>query len=178
MIDTPRLLLRPYALTDFDAIHALRSDAETMRFIGGKALTREESWQRLMRAAGHWALLGFGFFVVVEKAGGRVIGEAGLMRAERGLGEQFDPYPEAGWLLSPQGRGHGYAQEAMRAALAWFAESHGPSRSVCIIDPANAASLRLAQKLGYKAFGTTHYKDSEVTMLERGGRPGESERRE
>lgn len=167
MLDTPRLLLRPYALADFDAIHELRSDPETMRFIGGRGLTREESWQRLQRGAGHWALLGYGFFIVVEKASGAVVGEAGLMRAERGLGERFDPYPEAGWLLAPQARGRGYAWEAVAAAHDWFAAHHGGSRSVCIIDPANAASLRLAQKLGYKDFGTTRYQDSVVSMLAR-----------
>lgn len=167
MLDTPRLLLRPHRLADYDAIYGLRSDADSMRFIGGKGLTREESWQRLQRAAGQWALLGYGFFVITDKATGAVIGEGGLMRAERGLGADFDPYPEAGWLLAPQARGHGYALEAMTAVHDWFAARHGGTRSVCIINPANAPSLRLAQKLGYRSFGEAHYHDSPVTMLER-----------
>lgn len=167
MIETERLLLRPPCREDFDAVHRMRSDPEVVRFIGGKPLSREEAWQRLTRSAGNWALLGYGFFAVVEKASGRLAGEAGLMQAHRGLGERFDPFPEAGWIFAREAQGRGYATEAMLAAQDWFARSVGVARTVCIIAPENGASLRVAAKLGYTAFGSACYHDSTVIMLER-----------
>lgn len=168
MIETERLLLRRPSRADFDAVHRMRSDPDVVRFVGGKPLSREEAWQRLTRSAGNWALLGFGFFAVVEKASGDLVGEAGLMQAHRGLGEAFDPFPEAGWIFAREAQGKGYATEAMLAAHGWFAETVGAQRSVCIIAPENAASLRVAAKLGYTPFGSACYHDSTVTMLERG----------
>lgn len=167
MIETDRLLLRPPTLEDADAVYRMRSDPELMRFIGGKALSREEAWQRLLRSAGHWSLLGYGFFMVVERAGGHVIGEAGLMESRRGLGELFDPFPEAGWVFAGEATGRGYATEAARAAHDWFSSRSPARRTVCIIDPANAASLHVAAKLGYQSFGTVSYRKSTITMLER-----------
>src|SRR3546814_17524593 len=63
---------------------------------GGCALHRrqplspEEAWNRLLRYAGHWTLLGYGIFAVVEKASGRFIGETGIADFHRGLGDDFD----------------------------------------------------------------------------------------
>ncbi|MEZ2405540.1 GNAT family N-acetyltransferase [Bosea sp. RCC_152_1] len=167
MIETERLLLRRPSREDLDPIHAMRSDPEVVRFIGGKALSREEAWQRLTRSAGNWALLGYGFFAVVEKASGRLVGEAGLMQAHRGLGERFDPFPEAGWVFTREAQGRGYATEAALASHDWFGRVVGASRTVCIIAPENLGSMRVAAKLGYTPFGSACYHDATVTMLER-----------
>jgi len=167
MIETERLLLRRPSREDLDAIHRMRSDPAVVRFIGGKPLSREEAWQRLTRSAGNWALLGYGFFAVIERASGRLVGEAGLMQAHRGLGTSFDPFPEAGWVLSRDVQGRGYATEAGLVAHDWFERSFGHQRTVCIIAPENAASRRVAAKLGYTPFGSACYHDSPVTMLER-----------
>ncbi len=167
MIETERLILRRPELGDLDAVHAMRSDPQVVRFIGGKPITREEAWHRLTRSAGNWALLGYGMFAVVEKAGGGLMGEVGLMQACRDLGPDFDPYPEAGWALAKAAQGKGYATEAGQAALDWFDRSFGRKRSVCIIDPGNTASLGVAAKLGYSPFGSTVYHEKTLTMLER-----------
>lgn len=167
MIDTPRLTLRPYALDDFEAIYQLRSNPEVMRFIGGKGLSREETWHRLLRGAGHWSLLGYGLFCVFETSSGRFIGETGLMRAHRDLGERFDPFPEAAWVFETAFHGKGYASEAVRAAHDWFSRQRPGTKTVCIIAPENVASLRVADKLGYNTIGTANYQDRPVTMLER-----------
>jgi RimJ/RimL family protein N-acetyltransferase len=167
MIETARLTLRLPTLDDFEAIHAMRSDPEVVRFVGGKTLSREEAWHRLQRSAGHWSLLGYGLFAVVERESGLMLGEVGLMRGKRGLGETFDPYPEAAWILSRATHGKGYATEAAQAAHDWFARTHAATRTVCIINPENVGSLQVARKLGYRSFGTTCYHDDMLTMLER-----------
>lgn len=167
MIETENLRLRRPEIDDLDAIHAMRSDPDVVRYLGGRALSREEAWHRLTRIAGHWALRGYGMFVAVERHSSAFVGEIGLFDGCRGLSPQFDNAPEAGWILAAEAHGKGYASEAAAAAHGWFAATHGARRSVCIIAPENVASLRVAQKLGYKGFGQVEYQDHTVLMLER-----------
>jgi len=167
MLDTERLRLRPPQADDLDALHAWRSDAAVVRFVGGRTLDREEAWQRLLRIAGHWSLFGHGLFMVEEKASGAVIGEVGLFYGRRDLGPDFDLAPEIGWILAAAVHGKGYASEAARAAQDWFAATQGDRRCVCMIDPAHEASFRVASKLGYKSYRSTDYHGSSVTLLER-----------
>lgn len=57
--------------------------------------------------------------------------------------------------------------EAMTAALDWFDEHAFSSRSVCIIEPRNTASIRLAEKLGFDYYGQGCYRNSDVNKYER-----------
>lgn len=167
MIETERLLLKPYALDDFEAYHAIVSDSSVMRFIGGAPLTAEDAWSRILRYAGHWKLMGFGMFAVRDRVSGDMIGETGLFEYRRGLGEDFDRSPEAGWIFRIDAHGKGYAFEAAQAAHDWLDTNRGRARTVCMIGPENASSLRLAQKLGYAPFGKRRYKEDDVIVLER-----------
>lgn len=169
VLDTERLRLRGHRLDDFDACLALASDPVAVRFIFQKPLTPEEVWARLLRSAGHWALLDHGLFAVEERATGRMIGEVGLADFRRGLGSDFDGVPECAWLMSGDVHGKGYATEAVRAAIGWMEARFAPARTVCIIDPDNAASLGVAAKLDYKAYGEAEYKGRPVIKLQRGG---------
>ena len=166
MIDTARLRLRPHRLDDLDALTAIYGDAEVVRFIGGQPLSREELWNRLLRYYGHWSLLGFGLWAIEERGSGRLIGNAGFADFHRGLGNDFDGVPEAAWILVADAHGRGLAAEAMAAALQWL-DARGERRSVCIIDAANAASLRLATRLGYRVFAERAYRDKPVLLHER-----------
>lgn len=168
MIETERLILRPHSIADFEALCAMNADPVTRKFVGGGVpIPREECWHRLMRYAGHWAFFGYGMFAIIEKDSGRFVGETGLADFHRGLGEAFDPFPEAGWMLSSTVFGKGYATEAVTAAHRWFEANRPEARTVCIIDPGNTASVKVAEKLGYRPFGETRYKDAPVTMYER-----------
>ncbi len=122
-----------------------------MRFVGG-IYDRQENWARILRYMGHWAAFGYGLFAVEEKQSGRYVGNVGFARFERGLGDDFDPSPEAAWMLAQWAEGRGYATEAMQAAIDWYEGRFGRERLVCIIDPANLASLRLAERLGFRVY--------------------------
>ncbi len=167
MVETARLRLRPHRIADFEACCALTSDPEAVRMIYRTPMSREETWHRLMRFAGHWALLGYGLFVVEDRATGRVIGEAGLADFHRGLGDDFDPFPEFAWIVAHDMHGRGYATEAARGALGWMAANFAPPQTVCIIDPENAPSLGVAKKLGFAVFGEAQYKNKAVLKLRR-----------
>lgn len=95
MIDTERLTLTKPSLVDFNESYAMSSDAAVAEFIGGKPATKEDAWNKLLRNIGHWTTFGYGIFTVREKVGGGFVGEVGLAHFSRGLGEAFDPFPEA-----------------------------------------------------------------------------------
>ena len=166
-LTTPRLILRPHRLDDFEACRSLHTDREAVRMIYQKPPTREESWHRMLRFVGHWALLGYGLLLVEERATGRAVGEVGLGDFHRGLGDDFDPFPEFAWMISSDVHGRGYATEAAQAMLDWMEAAFAPSRTVCIIDPENGPSLRVAEKLGFHPFGHAAYKDKPIVKLRR-----------
>ena len=168
MIETERLILRQNIPTDFDAFRAMYDDPEVVKHIGnGQPGTTQDSWFRFLRFIGHWSVLDYGFFAVIDKASGLFLGQTGLAEFRRGLGEDFDPYPEAGWMFVKAAHGQGYATEAARAAHEWFDARHGRQRTVCIIDAANAASIGVAEKLGYSLIGERPYRDEMVLVFER-----------
>lgn len=168
VVETERLILRPHSRADFAAYHAMNVDPRVIRYVAsGKPMTEEESWNRMLRNAGFWPILGYGLFAVIEKSSGQFIGISGLADFHRGLGDDFDPFPEAGWSSAGDVQGKGYAPEAASAAHEWFHAKFGPQRTVCIIDPDNAPSLRVADKIGYRAYGEAVYHDKRVLKLER-----------
>ena len=154
------------ARTDFRDSAALWADPIVTRHIGGRPSTEEEVWGRLMRYVGHWAVLGFGYWIVRDKEG-RFVGEVGFADWRRELEPSFDGAPEAGWVLAPAFHGRGYATEAVRAALAWGDERFDGARTVCMIDPHNQPSIRVAEKAGYAQYARTLYKGEPTVLFER-----------
>lgn len=166
VIETERLILRGQRREDFEAFLQIWSDPEVTRFIGGKPSKREEAWNRLLRNIGHWEEMGFGPWMICEKDGGALIGDIGFANFQRTLEPSFGETPEIGWVMSPTVHGKGYASEAIAAALAWGDANFEGPRTVCIIDPGNAASLRVAAKNGFREYARADY-SGEVVLLER-----------
>jgi RimJ/RimL family protein N-acetyltransferase len=82
-VESARLLLRGHRQEDYAGCAALWGDPEVTRYIGGRPLTKEEVWARLLRYAGHWLRMGYGFWVVEEKATGKFVGEVGYANLQR-----------------------------------------------------------------------------------------------
>jgi RimJ/RimL family protein N-acetyltransferase len=193
ILETARLTLRGHQPDDLEASAAMWGDAQVTRHIGGRppgvctrlkgailrtgtgrssrfarrGLAREEAWTKLLRYAGHWTWLGFGYWVVTETASGRFVGEVGFADFRRDIEPPLGEAPEIGWVLVPSVHGRGYATEAVRAALAWGDAHFGPRRTVCLIAPGNAASLRVADKCGYREVARTTYHGDATILLER-----------
>ena len=165
--ETKRLILRRHAAIHYQSFFTLSADPRMCHFLGRGPADSAEAWMRLLRHAGHWSLYGYGFLAIEEKATGCFVGEAGVAHFKRGLGPDFDSVPEAGWAIAPWAQGHGYATEAARAALQWIEGRFGQRRTVCLIHSGNAASLRVAEKLGYRAMGACTYRDYPARTFER-----------
>ncbi len=165
IIETERLRLRRHRVDDFAACAAMWADPAVTRYLGRDPLTVEEVWARLLRYVGHWALLGFGFWALEEKGSGRLIGDLGFMDFKRGLDPSLDDVPEIGWILASHAHGKGYATEAVRAVVAWGESRFGSARTACIINPENAASIRVAEKCGYEEKLVTSYRGHRVILF-------------
>jgi RimJ/RimL family protein N-acetyltransferase len=139
----------------------------------GQPLSGEESWNRLLRYVGHWALLNFGYWVVEEKGTGTYIGDVGFadwkrnLEPSHGLLNAESGTPEIGWILTSSSHGRGYATEAARAAIAWGDEQFGASPTACIIHPENLPSIRVAEKCGYRKVQMTTYKGQPTIVFVR-----------
>jgi RimJ/RimL family protein N-acetyltransferase len=92
--------------------------------------------------AGIWVLRGYGQWAVEVKATGELVGRAGVWFPEGW------PEIEAGWVIGRDHWGSGYATEAGREALRQAFATLGVTHVISLIDPANVASRRVAEKLG------------------------------
>jgi RimJ/RimL family protein N-acetyltransferase len=167
VLETERLRLRGHRVEDFAACTAMWSDPVVTRYISGRTFTAEEVWARLLRYVGHWTLLGFGFWLIEERETGSFVGEAGLAEFQRDLDPPIHGVPEMGWVLAQQFQGKGYATEAVRAAADWGDRRFAGARTVCLIHPENRASVRVAEKCGYRPLPPATYKGQATLMFER-----------
>lgn len=135
--------LRQFRESDLDAWARIAADPETMRFIGGgEPLSRSEAWRSLGYLLGHWELRGYGLWAAEERASGALVGRIGLYRPEGW------PGLEVGWLVARERWGEGFATEGAHAALDHAFAHVGAERVISVIQPGNAASIRVAEKLG------------------------------
>jgi RimJ/RimL family protein N-acetyltransferase len=142
-VETDRLVLRPFREDDLDEYAQMVGDPDVMRFIGdGHTHDREEAWKGIALALGHWQLRGYGLWAVVERASGALVGRSGLYNPEGW------PGLEVGWLLARTCWGCGYATEAGRASLDYAWRQVGADHVISMIHPDNAASIRVAERLG------------------------------
>jgi len=142
---TQRLELRPFVPADADALAHVLSDAEALRF-WGPPLSPDEALARIERSRASLRRDGFGRFAVVVRETGELVGDAGLSRTDVEGAEEI----ELGWAVAREQWGRGYATEA---GAAWRDRALGPlglGRIVSLIRPENAASRRVAEKLGMR----------------------------
>ncbi len=151
-LGTERLRLRRFTPADLEPLLGVFGDPEVMRYVGAerRPLDQPEVAALMALAESQWQRQGFGLLAVVERETGRLIGEAGLQPLEQG------PDIETGYTLARAAWGRGYATEAARAILRWGFAGLGLQRVVAVADPANAASLRVLDRLGMTRLGVRH----------------------
>ena len=167
-VETERTWMRPHKAEDFDDVAAMWAEPAVVRHISGKPSTRRDSWTRLLRYIGHWSALGYGYWAVIDKQTSAFLGEVGFADFKRELDPSLAGMAEIGWVLRPSAHGRGLATETVCAAVAW-GDAHLPQdRTFCLIDPDHAASIRVAEKVGYELLARTTYQGQPALALARG----------
>jgi RimJ/RimL family protein N-acetyltransferase len=144
VLDTERLALRWLEPGDARFILELTNDPEWLRFIGDRGIRSLDDAGRYI-AAGPRAMcerLGFGLCCAERRDDGTAIGVCGLIKRD------WLDDADIGFALLPTFRGCGYAFEAAAATLRYGRGQLGLPRIAAIVSPANAASIRLLEKLG------------------------------
>ena len=167
LLRTERLELWRPRLGDMPGLVELIAADETRRFLGSAKPDEKGQFEKLLRNVGGWALYGYGSFYVRLRGMSDIVGSCGVFHTWRGFGQGMDDAPEAGWIIRRDRWGEGIAGEAMRAALAWFDETHGPRWIAAMIEEGNAASQKVAAALGFVEYGRQEYEDSPLILYER-----------
>jgi RimJ/RimL family protein N-acetyltransferase len=169
-IETARLRLRAIRTDDLDRWADVCADPEVVRHLGGTIFSREDTWRRLLATAGSWAMLGYGYWAVERREGGGMIGHAGFSDFKREIAPSIEGLPEMGWVFAREAQGQGYASEAVDVGLAWADEALNRPKIAAIINHDNAASIRLAEKAGFRVREEAQYKGEPILIFRRPAR--------
>ena len=159
MIETERLLLRPFTMDDLDEAAAIFAKPEVFWWAERRGLTREETETMLKeRFIARWEEQGFGHFAVIRKSDERLLGYTGL-GIPRFLPEVL-PAVEIGYRFDPDAWGHGYATEASAASLDYGFETVGLERIIAIYHIENVRSGMVMERLGMRVERDTVHPES------------------
>ena len=150
ILETERLVLRPFRDDDTDPLFELMQDPDVVRYIGDRRIpTRQECWRAIAAWIGHWVLRGYGLWAVDDRESGALVGRIGLINPVDW------PGPEIGYTVGKRWWGRGLATEGARAAMDWAFSTLDFDELISLIDPANTASIGVATKLGETPKGET-----------------------
>ena len=149
VLETERLRLRRFRLDDIDAMHAAFGSARAMRYWSTLPLkSRAETAKRVrgmmkIDVQDQWLR-----WAIARRRDDACIGMINYYARN----EQSRRL-ELGWILVPRHHGKGYAREATRAVIRYCIDVLGTHRIEALIMPENAASIRLAESVGFKLEG-------------------------
>ena len=166
-LETERLVLRAFRAEDLDPLAAMWTHPDVVRFIGGQALSREDTWRRQLAACGQWPYTGWGYWIAELKSSGEVVGQVGFADFKREMEPSIEGEPELGYVFSPTVHGQGIAGEACAAVLEWGDANLDAASYPAIISPGNDASIRLAERLGFERAPDATYRNETISLFRR-----------
>lgn len=146
LLETQRLSLRQFTLTDAPFVLELVNEPAWLRFIGDRGVKTLADAEAYLRKGPltSYTQNGFGLYLVELKDSHVPIGMCGLIKRD-GLDDV-----DIGFAFLTHYWGYGYASEAASAVLRWGSQAFGLKRLVAIVDPENSASIHVLQKIGMR----------------------------
>jgi ribosomal-protein-alanine N-acetyltransferase len=141
-----RLRYRAPRMDDFEPYHAFCA-SERSRGVGGPYPHRAQAFERLAGLIGHWALRGYGRWMVADRESDAPLGVVGILYPEDW------PEPEIAWSLFAEAEGRGIAYEAAQVARRYAYETLGWTTIISCVKPENTRSAALARRLGARPDG-------------------------
>jgi RimJ/RimL family protein N-acetyltransferase len=144
VLETERLILRHLEMGDLDALQRLYGDPQMRAYFPEGMRTRAETREEL-----EWFLHGhpehpeLGLWATVERRTGDFLGRCGLLPWTI----EGTPEVELAYLIDKARWGEGFATEAARGIIRYATAELGLARLICLIKPANAASVAVAKKV-------------------------------
>jgi RimJ/RimL family protein N-acetyltransferase len=162
VMETERLLIRKITRKDIDALLAIMGKPEVM-YAWEHGFTKKDVRKWINRQLTRYRKDGFGYFAVILKENGTLIGQAGLMKSTINGNEAV----ELGYILDNVYWHNGYGTEAARACLEYAFGELAQKTICCSIRPENGASIRVAERLGMTLCGshTVIYNEKEMPHL-------------
>ena len=156
MIETTRLILRPFRLSDHADMLEYQSNPEVVKYIPWPARTPEQVQEALEKGLtltklenqGDWVLLS-----IELKESKKVIGQLNIS-----IVSEKNKHAEFGYVINPAYSGNGYINEASKAFLTWAFKNHNLHRISAVMDQRNPKSRAVAEKLGLR-LEATHLED-------------------
>jgi RimJ/RimL family protein N-acetyltransferase len=148
---TARLHMRLPTACDVETVADIHRDPDVSRYVLGLApdcVTIDSAWRNIALMLGHWQLCGIGAWLVEERASGAVIGRVGFWNPPGWPGVELT------WLIRRSHWDQGFATEAAGAAIKWAQLHTKLDRLISLIQPENARSIRVADKLGMRMIGS------------------------
>ncbi len=147
LLETSRLRLRPFAMTDLEFLHRLWIEPRMRKYLwDDKTISLETAAEIIGDSIASFGSNGYGFWTINLKNAPGLIGFSGLRQFESELSDR--PEVEILYGLSPEYWGRGIAGEAARAVLRFGFEEIGLEKIFAGADPPNYASFRVMEKTG------------------------------
>ena len=151
VIESERLLLRKWNDEDAAAVEDIYLKPKVMKFIPGGVWSPERTARVIARMRELDIEQGFGFYPILVKSLGKIIGHCGLGYLEQ------TPEIEVAYVLDSSYWGQGYASEAARATIAYGFSRLNISRIVAVAFPENARSIGVMRSIGMTPLGAAHH---------------------
>ncbi|WP_252581081.1 GNAT family N-acetyltransferase [Legionella lytica] len=162
-LETKNLIINTPALSDFNDLYALQSDADVMKYIGQGVRTEAEVLSGLEKAIAHYQKHNFSLGSVFAKESKVFVGRAGLIYLAY---DDSQPDIEVGYALTKNAWNKGYGTELARALIHWGFAHLEVEKLVGVINPNNERSQRVLEKAGMNYVGCSRYWNNEVSLYE------------
>jgi ribosomal-protein-alanine N-acetyltransferase len=160
ILETERLILRPWTLEDADALFEICRDSDVMLHIGNRKPYEsvDDAVKFLNWAVSYQKKNGFCRWAVIEKSSGKIVGSCGFLR------QKCDD-KDLGYLFAREVWGKGLATEAGRACLQYGFEKLNFTKVIALTDVDHFVSQKVLEKIGFTRRGIEKYFDEEEDMV-------------